>query len=79
MSPRTFGLKKKRPLKFSNESKATLYVFELSTGPIREVKTFGGDEKATSNFRDDQSPPKTSEQIDSFKDYSKITKQASKV
>ena len=59
--------------------KATLlHVLKLSTGPIRRANTFGGDEKATYDFRDNQSSPKTSKQINSFGGNSKLTKQASK-
>ena len=40
-----------------------LHVLKLSTGPIRVADTFGVDEKAIENFRDNQSSPKTFEQI----------------
>ena len=39
MSPKTFGVKTKRPLKFSNESKTISC--PRSTGPIRAANTFG--------------------------------------
>ena len=55
-----------------------LHVLKLSTGPIRVANTFGQDEKVTWNFRDDQSSPKTSGQINSFLGNSKLTKQAFK-
>ena len=54
-------------------------VLKLPTGPIlRVANTFWWDEKATQDFRDNQSSPKTSEQINSFYGNSKLTKQASK-
>ena len=39
MSPKTFGVKTKRPLKFSNESKTVSRA--RSTGPIRAANAFG--------------------------------------
>ena len=42
-------------------------VLELSTRPIRvAINSFGWGEKASLNFRDDQSLPETFEQINSF-------------
>ena len=54
-------------------------VLKLSTGPIlRVANTFRWDEKAIWDFRDNQSSPKTSEQINSFYGNSKLTKEAPK-
>ena len=50
-----------------NSKVRLLYDIELSTRPIRVVsKSFGREEKATQNFRDDQSSPYTSEQLSNF-------------
>ena len=43
-----------------------LSVLKLSSGPIRVANTFGWEEKAIYDFRDNQSSPKTSEQINSL-------------
>ena len=74
-SPQNFGIKTKRPLESSTESTRTGYSVS-SNFPV-DSSGLGRAEKATLNFRDDQSFLKTSEQINRFWGKPK-TKQPSK-
>ena len=57
-SPENFGLRTKRPLAFSDESKVQLlHALELSTGPIIGIaNSFGYHEKANTTFETTKAP-----------------------
>ena len=74
-SPQNFGIKTKRPLESSTESTRTGY--SVSSNFPFDSSGLGRAEKATLNFRDDQSFLKTSEQVNRFWGRPK-TKQPSK-